>query len=658
MVHWDAQQPVRLLTQAVESAANAIVITDRDGMIEWVNPAFTRVTGYAFSEALGRKPGELVGSGLQDRAFFEQMWSTIRSGEVWHGRLVNRRKNGSLYPEEQTITPVRAPDGRITHFVAIKVDVSEREEARDRLQFQGRLLDAVGQAVIASDHQGHVTYWNRAAESVFGWTAEEARGRSALDLNVPEHERHRADEIMGSLRRGEAWTGEIDLRRKDGSTFPALVTDSPLLDEEGALEGVIGVTTDLTEVKALEGRLRHAQKMEAVGRLASGVAHDFNNLLTVIQGRAHLLAEALDGDAALALEVSDLLADVERGARLTQQMLALARTRRTERPGGPPEKGPTSDLRQVAETVRTMLRRLVPAGIELELEIGDPSLPVPVRLSRTNLEQVLMNLTVNARDAVEEGGRIRVSVDRCRLEPDQIPRVRGPALPGPMARLTVQDTGCGMDQEVLERIFEPFFTTKGEEKGTGLGLSTVFAIVEEAGGGILVESRPGEGTTFQILVPLVEEGDAQEATVLADRAVTPSHPPARSQPEATSPDTPRVLVVDDDVAIRSLMARVLERGGYRVESAGGAREALQRICNEKGCIDVVISDLRMPGMDGVELRKRIGLQDPSVRVILSSGYGPEEVGPGPQGTSAGFLPKPFTANELIQSVEAALGREG
>jgi two-component system, cell cycle sensor histidine kinase and response regulator CckA len=671
MVQWDARQPVRLLTQAVESAANAIVITDREGVIEWVNPAFSRLTGYSFAEALGRTPRDLVGSGLQDRAFFEDLWTTILSGEVWHGRLVNRRKDGSLYPEEQTITPVRAPDGRISHFVAIKVDVSEREQAEERLHLQGRLLDAVGQAVIATDHQGIITYWNRAAESLFGWSAPEALGRGTVELTVPEGEMERADEIMARMQRGESWTGEFELRRKDGSTFPALITDSPLLDEDGEIEGVIGVTTDLTELKELEGRFRHAQKMEAVGRLASGVAHDFNNVLTAIQGRAHLLAEELQADTPLALEVAELLSEVQRGARLTAQMLALARRQPAsgEHPGRPSEHAPVNDLRKVTDEMRSMLRRLVPQRFDLEVELGEPEPPVPIRMSTTGIEQVLMNLTVNARDAVEEGGRIRVAVDRCRLDPDQIPRVRGPALPGPMGRLTVRDDGCGMDPEMLERIFEPFFTTKGEEQGTGLGLSTVFAIVEEAGGGIMVESRPGEGTTFHILLPLAEDPADKPEKERKPRGASPGGSGARAQasspgsgptspPDAPdTPDVPRILVVDDDPAIRRLMSRILERKGYRVEVAPGGRDALQRICNGKGCIDVVVTDLRMPDMDGMELRKRIGLQDPSVRVIVSSGDGAEVLTPEARKAMDGFLAKPFTSGELLASVEATLRQE-
>jgi two-component system, cell cycle sensor histidine kinase and response regulator CckA len=657
---------LRLLGTALDAAANAVVITDRDGVIRWMNRAFCKRTGYSRDEALGRRPGELIGSGEHDAAFFRRFWETILAGRVWRGRMVNRRKDGTLFAEEQTVTPVRDASGRITHFIAVKVDVEKWEAASRKIQFQAELLDAVGQAVIATDLEGLVTYWNRAAEELFGWTADEALGRQTVELTTPESSWGDAEEVMERLRQGKSWTGEFPLRRKDGSIFHGLVTDSPIRDDDGRLVGIIGVTTDLTERRELEARLRQGEKMEAIGRLAGGVAHDFNNLLTAIWGRAQVLQEDLPPDSApLREEVRGILSEVQRAARLTRQLLAFSRHSEV--------REETLDLRTLMQEMVSLLRRLIPSRIDLDLDV--PRDPVRVRGDPSQLEQVVLNLVVNASDAVPEEGRITIRLARQPLSAEDPEATEWPLHPGEYAVLSVQDTGVGMSPEVLDRIFEPFFTTKPEGEGTGLGLSTVFGIVRQGRGWIHATSRPGRGSTFRVLLPLVEEaspearvreagaragvssGPDPAATESATGALSASNPSdihAGALSNGAAGAGPSVLVVDDNASILRVAQRALERGGYTGLCAGSGRQALEMVRLHGPDVGLILSDVVMPDMGAAGLLDALRQGFPRIPVVLMSGHAETEIPDSVRRQAAGFLPKPFGMEDVIRAVGSAL----
>ncbi len=755
-----SEQQLRLLSTGLHAAANAILISDRDGVIEWVNPAFTAMTGYTQAEATGSTPGDLLRSGQHDGRFYRDLWETILRGEVWRGRMVNRRKDGTLYHEEQTVTPVRDPDGQVRHFIAIKEDVTQRLEAEealrrsearyrslfdgvpiglyrttpggrivdvntamvrllgyrdreqlqekpvlelyedpaardqflglletagevygldvrlrcadgrviwarvsstverdadgailyvegamqdvterredeDRLRFQGQLLGAAGEAVIATDLGGRILYWNHRAEELTGWSSEDVSGRDAVEVLGPEVARAEPDTILQRVRTGATWSGESEIQRREGTVVPTQVTAAPIHDERGRVVGAVAVIRDLSVQRSLEEELRHAQKMEAVGRLAGGIAHDFNNVLTAIQGHTQFLIDGLQDDSRLLEDAHVVQRSAERAKRLTQQLLAFSRKQIL--------KATVLDVRVVLQELEELIRPLI--GEDVILSISTEEHAAYVEVDPGQFEQVLLNLVVNARDAMPAGGELHISTqptDHSRFE-DRVP---DEVEPGPYVVLEVRDTGTGMDMEVLDRLFEPFFTTKELGKGTGLGLSTVYGIIRQSGGHIAVESEPGAGTTFTVYLPQVEARDAAPAA--------PTQADGRAPRRAGGGQ--RILVVEDEEAVRTLVRRVLTRAGYRVAEAASPNDAIA-IANDglESDIDLLLTDLVMPGMNGVELAEKLLDLMPGTPVVFMSGYAEGEVARGQttHGTHH-FLAKPFTPAVLVQLVDHVL----
>jgi two-component system, cell cycle sensor histidine kinase and response regulator CckA len=514
------------------------------------------------------------------------------------------------------------------HGEALRKAAEESREAANRIRLQADMLAAVGEAVIATDLEGLITYWNPAAEALYGWSRQEALGKPVLEMTPPEGEYDAMVEVFAALQEGGSWTGELDMQRRDGSTFRVRATDAPILDGDGRLIGIIGVSSDITERKHLEAQLRQAQKMEAVGRLAGGVAHDFNNLLTAVEGHASILLDDLPADSPFREDVGQILKAGERAADLTRQLLAFSHQQILQ------ERN--VDVSSIAVELDELLRRLVPARIRFQVTCSRE--PAVVRADPGQLHQVVMNLVVNAVDAIDEDGSITVAVEPVELDESDAAGIPWDVEPGPYVRLSVEDTGSGMPPEVLKSLFEPFFTTKQERHGTGLGLPTVYGIVKQSRGHILVESELGRGSTFRVFLPRV--------------GAKPD--PVRERPAMVSATVGGVvLLVEDDEAVRTIARRILVRAGYTVVEAASGREALDRV--EDG-IDLVISDVVMPDMGGPELQKRLREQYPNLKVILTSGYCEGELKGATRQLGAAFLPKPFTPESLIRCVAEVLGR--
>jgi two-component system cell cycle sensor histidine kinase/response regulator CckA len=431
-----------------------------------------------------------------------------------------------------------------------------------------------------------------------------------------------AEQCLASDRQvietGEALLNCEETRtRSDGAKAVFLTSRVPLRDPTGAVVGVLGVYQDVTERKRLEEQFRQAQKMEAVGRLAGGVAHDFNNLLTIISGNVHLIQHLPPGDAEFPQLLDDINDAAGRAAALTRQLLTFSRKQ--------PTRPVVLDLNDVVSGLASMLRRLIGERITVHTRLAPA--PVRVRADRGQIEQVVMNLAVNAKDAMPGGGTLTISSAE----------VTGPRR---YVRLTVSDTGCGMTDDVKRHLFEPFFTTKDVGKGTGLGLATVYGIVEQAGGTIEVESALNAGTTFTIRLPWCDTA-AKSSTYL------PALPAA-----SRAGDRRSVLLVEDEDRLRKLVRYTLEGQGYTVTDAAGGEAALRLLTPDRR-VDVLVTDLVMPGIDGRELATRVRAVRPSAAVVFISGYVPDhrrvEGLPG-----AVFLPKPFTPLDLVKTVERAL----
>ena len=746
-----------------EKAVDMVAVTAGDGTVRYLSPSFQEALGPASEGGVGRSVLELVHPADEAR-LREGLTAALRDPS--HQPTVEFRiqDGAGRWRVLESTSRNLLEDPAVEGVVIEARDVTARREAEERIHFQARLLDSVGQAVVATDAAGRVIYWNRAAETVYGWSREDVLGQPTLEVLpvVEEHPGSRA--LLEAVTRRERWAGEILARRRDGGLIPLLVADEPIPGEDGEFAGYVAVASDLTELKAaeravreseerlrslaenasdltlvldaegrvtyaspnyrrilgeraeatigrafdpvsevhpddqeraealwaevrsrpgdtlagelrvrhadgswrllelylrnlldnpavsgvvvnardaterahLEQQLQQAQKMEAVGRLAGGVAHDFNNLLTGVKGYTQLALESLEPDHPVRADLREVERAAERAARLTQQLLAFSR-RQVMQPR-------VMDPNLTVRDLQGMLGRLIGEDVRLVTEL-DPEAG-HVHVDPGQLEQVIVNLVVNARDAMPTGGRLGIRTRRVRLEARDL-AVDGEGLaPGDYVEVAVSDTGAGMSAETLERVFEPFFTTKKMGEGTGLGLSTVYGIVKQSGGLIRVESAPGDGTTFRVLFP-----DVEAPTDPSDDA---GPRPATHGPEGGE----TLLLVEDDDAVRRLASRVLRGRGYRVLTARNGAEGLRRFEQARrdgDLIDMVLSDVVMPELGGREMVEMIREAHPTLPVILMSGYTDDVLlRHGVDNAGAEFLEKPFTPTALIGRVRAVL----
>jgi PAS domain S-box-containing protein len=505
-------------------------------------------------------------------------------------------------------------------------DLTDRKRMETALRVsEERLATVVANAPIVlftTDTQGVITLCQGKGLAAIGKTPGESEGQSIYDVYADN------PTLLGQVRRalaGEAFTDRVSI---GPVTFDVQYT--PLVDERGAVFGTLGVALDVTQHRRLEEQLRQAQRMDAIGRLAGGVAHDFNNLLTVILGQSELILLQAATGSTLARNAEQIRGAAERGGWLARQLLAFGRK---DAPASEP-----IDLNLVVEAIEPMLRRLI--GEDIELHTTRAARPAIVRADRGHLDQVILNLALNARDAMPSGGRLRVEVQHGDTGSPWLAGREVSAASGPLALLTVSDTGCGMDAETLGHLFEPFFTTKERGKGTGLGLSIVYGIVAQCGGSVWVESERGRGTTVYVCLPIEEESGASSS----------------AGGEATArPGSEFVLLVEDEDPVRELVREMLEMAGYRVYAASSGPEALAWAENPANCFDLLVSDVVMPRMNGGELAERLCHLRPHTRVLFVSGY-PDDaiVRHGVRESGAPFLQKPFTYQTLTEKVREVL----
>lgn len=556
--------------------------------------------------------------------------AAVDSGrELWSDEYRFRRKDGSYAEVEDRGYIARDADGRAVRMLGAMQDMTGQRRAEESIRVQAHMLNNIGQAVIATDTEGTVTYANRFAGALYGWSPADMLGQNILEVLVPQTNHEQTEQIVARLQRGENWSGEFLVQTRDGRVFPASVTDSPLLDKSGKLVGIVGVSTDITDRKQLEAQFLQAQKMETVGRLAGGVAHDFNNLLTVINGTAELASMRLSAGDPLRADLLHIQEAGERAASLTRQLLAFSRRQIMRQD--------VLHLGTLVAELRGMLQRLIEEAIDL---VVVPATDVGrVRADPQQLEQVIMNLVVNARDAMPAGGTLTIETDDVEL--DETYAAAHPSVqPGPHVMLAVSDTGIGMDEATRLRIFEPFFTTKNPDKGTGLGLATVYGIVKQSGGSIWVYSDLGRGTTFKIYLPRVDE-------------VADADQPARAGGVVHGTET--ILVVEDEDALRHVAEGMLQWAGYTVLTASNGGEALLWLERHDGPVHLMLTDVVMPGISGWELAAQLAEARPDIKVLYTSGYTDDAiVRHGVLHSTTHFVGKPYTIEELTRKVREVL----
>jgi PAS domain S-box-containing protein len=482
----------------------------------------------------------------------------------------------------------------------------------------------------ALEPQPHFTYVSPAAERITGYPPQEHFSDPGLWLRIVQDEdRPKLESLLLPASGSQPGNQELRWQHRDSRQRWVDLRTTPILDESGRLVGVEGIVRDVTDRKALEAQLFSAQRMEAIGRLAGGIAHDFNNMLTVIGGYCSILRRKLpEGDARLR-DVAKIENATDRSASLVSQLLAFSRRQ--------PRNLKVLDFNKVLIEMAPMFDRLIGENVRVELHCGKDV--EPVRADRSQMEQVLMNLVVNARDAMPEGGRITIETETLDIA-DMVSDKPFPLKPGRYLRVSVSDTGMGMDEAVRAHIFDPFFTTKEVGSGTGLGLSTVYGIIKQMDGYIWVYSEPGLGTTFKLYLPSAQGTPGQEA---------PRQAPSRLDGRET------ILLVEDEELVREAAQEILSAHGYTIIAASNGDDALQALASQEHQIDLLLTDLVMPRMNGVELSQRVRELKPGIKVLYTTGYSESNL-PGqcsPNGFAA-VLQKPFGSQALLQKVRDVL----
>ena len=609
----------------VDNALVGIYKTDLEGNILYVNEALIKMLEFESPEDM-KSVGVLARySNLEDRDIFIKTLN--RTGKIDDFEVDLLTKSGAV--KNVILTGVLEGDS----ISGMILDITERKQAVEERIRLATAVDQAAESVIISDKRGTIQYVNPAFERLSGFTKEDIVGRNFRVLKSDTHDEDFYREMYRTISSGKGWAGQIGNRMKDGSLRQFETTISPIRDDSGAIVNFVSVNRDVTQEVALEAQLLQAQKMEAVGTLAGGIAHDFNNLLQVIQGYTEVLLHGVNEDPSHHEALQKIHRSAKRGAELTSQLLTFSRKVQSERR--------PLDLNQEVEQVKNLLERTIPKMIEIELHVDET--PAIVSADPVQVEQAIMNLAVNAMDAMPEGGKIIIEIERATLD-ERFCKTHLGARPGEYVLLTLSDTGHGMNKEILEHVFEPFYTTKEVGKGTGLGLAMVYGIVKTHEGYILCYSELDSGTTFKIYLPaLVQGGHWRETGEREDQL--------KGGDET-------ILLVDDEEYIRELGVELLSDVGYEVLTANDGEGALELYRKEQQRIDLVILDLVIPGMGGKKCYEEILKVNPQAKILIVSGYSAN--GPGKEAMEAGakgFVGKPFDVSHMLKAVRKILDQD-
>jgi PAS domain S-box-containing protein len=749
---------IRQLSRVVEEMDDTVMITDVDGVIRYVNPAFERHLGYAHEEVLGKTP-RILKSGLESPEFYRDLWRTILRGKPFQAEFHNRCKDGWIIVEAKTITPIRDERGILSGFVSTGKDITERKQAeaelattqrqiqlilqsvgegiyglsvdgkvtflnaaavatlgwneqelrgteihplihhhssgggeypteecpirktlldgqtrtvtnevffrKDGSQFpveyvctpifddsgvisggvvsfmdvthkrvaegklreQAALLEKARDAIVVRDLDHRILYWNKSAERLYGWTSEETVGRSAVDMFYSDSTIYNAA-FRATIEKDE-WVGELEQRTKGGELITVEGHWSLVRDDAGVPKSILAINTDLTQRKKLEQQYLRAQRMEGIGTLASGIAHDLNNVLAPIMMSADLL-KMDERDEKRLKRLNNIMAGVKRGAELIRQVLSFAR--------GIEGKRVDVQIRHLIGDVEKIISETFPKDILVETDVSRNLWTV--QADSTQIHQVLLNLCVNARDAMPDGGRLTITAGNVQID-EHYAAMNIESEVGPYVVIRVEDTGTGIPNDIVNQIFDPFFTTKELGKGTGLGLATTMTIVKSHGGFIHVYTEVGKGTSFRVYLPAQPSNSAQ--------------PVADSAADMPRGDGETVLVVDDEAMIRQVTQQTLEFYGYNVLVASDGAEALALYAQKKNQIAVVLTDMMMPVMDGRSMIQALRQMNPLVHVIGTSGMG--NTGKSVRDSDLNeenFLTKPYRAELLLKMLRRML----
>jgi PAS domain S-box-containing protein len=640
------------VTDLLETLPDAIVAVDRDGNIVQANSQTQEIFGYEREALIGQKiemlvPDRYRGQHRHHRQAFAEAPKTRRMGTGLD--LYGRRRDGSEFPVEISLSPIVTDKG--TFVLSAIRDITDRKRIEEELRsaneelyrrtaeqlgdYRSRLvaiIDSSEDAIIGKGLDGTITSWNKGAERIYGYSPEEVVGKNIAIL-APADRPDEIPEILRKIARGERVEHREAVRISKGRRrLDVSISVSPLRDSSGEIAGASSIARDITAQKRTEAQLRQSQKMEAVGLLAAGLAHDFNNILGIVNACMEFLRDRIDPKVEHSVYLENIRDAINQGKALTKQLLTFSRSTLVQ-----PQ---IFDLHVQLRGISKLLRPLL--GVDIEISILSRSPETIVEADPIQLDQVVVNLAMNARDAMPEGGKLILETGL--IEFDDAFGDRHQTLPrGKYVLLAVSDTGVGMDEATLSRIFEPFFTTKEVGKGTGLGLATVYGIVKQIGGHIFVYSEPGNGTTFKIYLPSADHqlGQASEPRV-----------------EAVIPELQgnTILLVEDDDIMRGLTRQLLREHGYKVVEANDGKAALELVKSNSTQIDLLLTDVVMRRMGGPELAGLLGTSLPALKVIYMSGYTGEMMANREiLKREVTLIEKPFTRTDLLNAIHAALG---
>lgn len=609
----------------------------QDAIYILYNERFMRIN-QRFSDLFGYQPEEVYNPEFnfmqlvadESRGLIEERLRRLQNGENLEPvyEFIAKNKNGQRVFCEVSASYVNYENGVATQ--GIIRDISARKAAEEEILKLSQAVEQSPVSVMLTDLDGNIEYVNQQFVKNSGYQREEAIGQNPRFLKSGETTQEEYKVLWDTIKSGKTWTGEFHNIKKNGELFWEETIIAPIFNSEGQATHFLALRQDVTQQKVLEEQFRQAQKMEAVGHLAGGIAHDFNNLLTVINGFSELLISRIDETSPMREDLLQIKQAGHRAGALTRQLLAFSRKQILR-----PE---ILDANALISNMEKMLGRLITESIKMNTSYA-PNLK-RIKMDPGQLEQVVMNLVVNARDAMPEGGTLTIETENIYLD-EKYSLHHKDTPSGWYIIINISDTGVGMDADIKKHIFEPFFTTKEKGRGTGLGLSTVYGIIKQSGGNIIVDSEPGNGTTFKIYLPALDQTQPQLTE------------PTDTQLNLKGDET--IFVVEDEDAVRALVCRTLSSYGYNIKESANPAEALERLKSSDLKIDLLLTDMIMPNLSGKQLAEKALKQRPKLKILYMSGYTDEVIiHQGIQGKRTSFIHKPFTNNELLRQIRQIL----
>ena len=610
--------------------------TDAQGDFVYVNDRWCEISGMPIEKALGKNWADAIHSEERERVI-RNWYGSVRENHPFNLEYQFHRPDGSSTWVLGQATAEFGDAGEIGGYVGTITDITERKRAEEERMHLATAIEQTAEGLIVTNRDWVIQYVNPAVERMTGYSKSEIIGKHSRILKSDKHDRVFYKNIRDTLARGEVWAGHLVNRRKDGTFYDTEVTSSPVLDSACNIISYVSIHRDITREVRLERELRQAHKMEAIGTLAGGIAHDFNNILMAIIGYTEIaLYKTPEGTTPVRRDLEQVLKAGYRARDLVNQILTFSHQSDQERK--------VIDIVPPVKEALKLLRSSLPSTIEIRQDIAIPPEKGVILADPTQIHQVLMNLCTNAAHAMrDKGGILSVSLSSVETDADAYLVSRYPDLkPGPYVRLTVGDSGHGVDPSILERIFDPYFTTKGPGEGTGMGLAVVQGIVNRHGGMITVNSEIGKGTTFHALFPRIEQEIVPE-DMLAEALPTGSE---------------RLLFSDDEKTLVDLGTGMLESLGYSVTIKTNSLEALETFRAEPDAFDLVITDVTMPAMTGIELAKELMAIRPDIPIILCTGF--SELINEKQAKEMGiqeFVMKPFVIGKHAKTIRKVLERK-